>query len=63
MSACVLFGHKWTLMRGAGQFKDAEFLVCEACGKTIPITEANKEIEDMVRPPRGVSVTWASPDE
>ena len=52
MSACILFGHRFTLMRGAGQFKDAEFLVCEACGKTIPVTEDQT---------RHTQVTWATP--
>lgn len=39
MSRCVLFGHNWQTMNGAGQYRGAEFLVCQDCGKTEPLTE------------------------
>lgn len=38
MSRCVLFGHNWLTMKGAGQYRGAEFLVCQDCGRTEPVT-------------------------
>lgn len=55
MSMCVLVGHDWQLMRGAGQFKDAEFLVCQACGKTEPVTtERQAHAVGLVNEPASV---------
>jgi hypothetical protein len=48
MSTCRFFGHEWQRMPGAGQYKDQEFLVCQRCGRTIPLDQDASEDELQV---------------
>lgn len=35
---CLLTGHTYELVPGAGQFKGQTYLVCKDCGRTEPVS-------------------------
>lgn len=50
MQRCLLHGHNWVKMKGAGAYADREFIICSECATPLA-TEAVLRETVTVEPP------------